>query len=60
MIKMRHCCYCGEELGLIASKDYDRTDTCGKWECEREVRDMLAEERERAHEQLDRDMGWDR
>lgn len=54
--KMRHCCNCGEELGVYA--DYDRYDTCGKRECDRAVRDDLAQEREEAHEQLDRDMGW--
>ena len=57
-IKMRHCCNCGEELGLIASKHYDRWDTCGKRECNRAVADDLAQERAEAHEQLDRDMGW--
>ncbi len=54
--KMRHCCYCGDELGVYA--DYDRHDTCGKQECERAVRDEVAAERDEAHEQLDRDMGW--
>lgn len=54
--KLRHCCCCGKELGVYA--DYDRLDTCGQLECERMVRDMISEEREEAHEQLDRDNGW--
>lgn len=56
--KMRHCWNCGAELGFIEARHYDRTDTCGKRECEREARDQAAAEREDAHEQLDRDMGW--
>jgi hypothetical protein len=54
--KMRHCWNCGDEMGVYA--DYDRMDTCGKQECEREVRNQMQGEREEAHEQLDRDMGW--
>lgn len=56
--KMRHCFNCGEELGVYA--DYDPLDDCGKQECQRAARDAYAEEREEAHEQLDRDNGWDR
>jgi hypothetical protein len=55
--KMRHCFYCGEELGVYA--DHDPLDTCGKQECEREARNQDRDEREEAHERLDRDMGWD-
>lgn len=54
--KMRHCWYCGDEIGVYA--DYDRMDTCGKQECEAAVRDAYAQERDEAHEQLDRDGGW--
>ena len=54
--KLRHCWYCGADIGVYA--DYDRMDTCGKQECERAVRDAFAAEREEAHEQLDRDMGY--
>jgi hypothetical protein len=54
--KMRHCFNCGEQLGAYA--DYDPRDTCGKRECEREAQAAFAEEREEAHDQLDRDMGW--
>lgn len=56
--KMRHCWNCGAEMGVIESKYYDRSDTCGKTECEREARDQARAERDEAHEQLDRDMGW--
>lgn len=54
--KMRHCFYCGEELG-ISTWD-DPLDTCGKPECNRSARDAREQEREEAHERLDRDMGW--
>lgn len=56
--RMRHCCVCGDELGVIEDKHYDRNDTCGKQACEREMRDAEAAERFDAHERLDRDMGW--
>lgn len=58
MAKMRYCCVCGEELGLIEDKHYDRSDTCGKQSCDREMRDAMQAERDEAHERLDRDMGW--
>lgn len=54
--KMRHCFNCGAELGVYA--DYDRLDTCGALECDREARHAMAEEREEAHKWLDRDNGW--
>lgn len=56
--KMRFCCVCGGEIGVFEDKHYDRRDTCGQRECEREMRDADAAEREEAHEQLDRDMGY--
>jgi hypothetical protein len=56
--KMRHCWYCGDELGFIEAKYYDRGDTCGKLECNRAASDQDREERAEAHEQLDRDRGW--
>ena len=59
MKKMQRCCYCGQELGVYDKPNYDR-DTCGAPECERFVRDQESAERAEAHEQLDRDMGWDR
>lgn len=56
--KMRHCWYCGEEMGIIESRYYDQTDTCGKLECDRAARHAAEQERDEAHEKLDRDMGW--
>lgn len=56
--QMRYCWYCGAELGVIERRYYDRMDTCGQRECERAARDALSEERDEAHERLDRDMGW--
>ncbi len=54
--KMRHCFYCGEELGEYAN--YHPLDTCGKRECERAASEAMAQEREEAHERLDRDLGY--
>lgn len=53
---MRHCFYCGEELGRY--RDYDPLDTCGKTECNREAGYAVQAEREEAHRQLDEDRGW--
>ena len=54
--KQRYCFNCGEDIGIYA--DYDPRDTCGKQACDREARDAAAQEREEAHEQLDRDLGY--
>lgn len=54
----RHCWNCGDSMGVIENRYYDRTDTCGKSECEREARYQRNAERDEAHEQLDRDLGW--
>ena len=56
--KMRHCWNCGAEMGVIENKYYDSRDTCGKIECQREAQYVAEAERSEAHEQLDRDMGW--
>lgn len=58
--KVRHCPNCGADMGFIENRYYDRRDTCGARECEREARDAAEAERDEAHERLDRDMGWDR
>lgn len=58
--KMRRCCVCGKEIGILQERYYDRNDTCGDIECDREMRDQDAAVRDDAHERLDRDMGWDR
>lgn len=55
--KMQHCAFCGEELGVYA-KPIGEQDTCGRRECERDAREQAQAEREEAHEQLDRDMGY--
>lgn len=54
--KERFCFNCGASMGVYA--DYDRMDDCGAQECVRAVRECMAEEREEAHERLDRDMGY--
>jgi hypothetical protein len=56
--KMRHCCYCGAELGFYSDADWDPRDTCGFRECEREMRQIERGEREEAHRRLDEDRGW--
>lgn len=56
--KMRHCWYCGAEMGVIEARHYDRSDTCGKRECERAAQEQAQAEREEAHERLDRDLGY--
>jgi hypothetical protein len=56
--KERFCWYCGDSMGLIESRYYDRRDTCGKLECQREERAAYQEEREEAHRELDERMGW--
>lgn len=53
--KMKHCAWCGEYLGEACDNE---PESCGKPECNREVRDMQEADRQEAHEQLDRDMGW--
>lgn len=55
--RMQFCWYCGAELGVYAAIPSDR-DTCGKIECSREAYRDALDERDEAHEQLDRDMGW--
>lgn len=56
--KMRHCQYCGEEMGMVEDRNYYRRDPCGKRECSRMASEDARAERDEAHEQLDRDMGW--
>jgi len=55
--KMRYCFNCGAQLGVYA--DYDPLDDCGKRECQRAAHDAIRQERDEAHEQLDRDRGWE-
>ena len=55
--KMQYCDFCGDELGH-GPRHFRERLTCGKRECERWARDDEAQERDQAHEQLDRDMGW--
>ena len=45
-------------MGAIEGRHYDRRDTCGSRECDRDARDQETFDREEAHEKLDRDMGW--
>jgi anaerobic ribonucleoside-triphosphate reductase len=56
--KIRRCWNCGADMGFIENRYYDRRDTCGSRECEREARNQDQAERDEAHERLDRYMGW--
>ena len=56
--KMKHCAYCGAEIGMAGPMYFRDPESCGKAECSREVSAMYREEREAAHEQLDRDLGY--
>ena len=57
-LKERFCYVCGESLGEIDARNYDRRDTCGKLSCDREIREEDREHREEAHRDLDERMGW--
>lgn len=54
--RKRHCFNCGAEIGDSAY--YERFDTCGQRECEREARAAQRQARSEADEHLDRDMGY--
>lgn len=54
----RFCWYCGDSMGMVEDRNYDRMDTCGRSECEREAGNSRAAERDEAHENLDRQNGW--
>lgn len=56
--KIHNCEYCGDDLGRPVDKWPGEIVTCGKPECTRYERDCYREQREEAHEQLDRDMGY--
>lgn len=58
--RISQCEYCGEDLGGSVDKYPDELVTCGARECERWARDEMLAARDEAHEQLDRDMGFDR
>jgi len=45
--RMQYCAWCGEELGIQAGSSRE-PESCGKRECEREVRAMYQQEREEA------------
>lgn len=57
--KMKHCAWCGDEIGMASyATGLNDPESCGKKECNREVNGMYQAERDEAHEQLDRDMGY--
>lgn len=42
--KIRYCWVCGADMGFIENRYFDRLDTCGDRECEREARDAYQDE----------------
>lgn len=57
--QMKYCAYCGAEIGMASrATGLNDPESCGQRECDREVNAMYRAEREEAHEQLDRDMGY--
>ena len=56
--KIHYCFNCGDELGRFGTGYSYRFEACGKAECQRAERDAYQQEREEAHEQLDRDLGY--
>lgn len=57
-MRRHYCSYCGDDMGEWDRRYSDHNDTCGKPECEKWSRDQARQERDEAHEQLDRDRGW--
>jgi hypothetical protein len=47
MMKMRHCFWCGAEIGTYPY--WDRFDTCGRPECDAAAMEAHREERENAN-----------
>ena len=54
--KERFCCYCGASLGRY--KDYDRYDTCGEIECNREARGAIEQEMDERIDRVREDYGY--
>lgn len=57
-MKVSHCENCGDDIGQDVEKWPGEFVTCGKPQCDRVAREEYQAQREEAHEQLDRDMGW--
>ena len=57
--KERFCAQCGASLGFIEKRYYERGDTCGAIQCNRDARDDARAEREEAHRELVDRMEWD-
>lgn len=55
---IEHCENCGAYLGRPVEKLYGDFIVCGERECSRAEQDFHAQQREEAHEQLDRDLGY--
>lgn len=58
MLKERFCWNCGVSMGFLEDRYYDRYDTCGARECDREARDQWEWERDERHREIDDDYRW--
>lgn len=52
--KHRSCAYCGADMGFIEDRYYDRDDTCGLAECNREMGRGREIQRQKEHDEVDR------
>ena len=57
-MKVKDCEICGAELRVPEARQGE-TVTCGAPACDREARAIAQQERDEAHEDLDRRLGWD-
>lgn len=56
--KVSKCEHCGDDLGYEVEKHPGDIVVCVARECQRFERDCYREQRDEAHQRLDRDMGW--
>jgi len=56
--KERFCWNCGASLGVLTRAEWEPRDDCGQMDCVRASQDAARAERDEAHEQIDRDLGW--
>ena len=56
--RRHHCWNCGADMGVYDRRYCRSDDVCGSSECNRASRDAQQQERDEAHEALDRDMGF--
>ena len=55
---VRRCEICGADLFTPQTRCSGEIVTCGSSDCEREASNSAQQQRDEAHEQLGRDLGW--